>query len=72
MKDGTFYEGEFKDGEITGHGFKYFARTRNTFSGQFYMGEIEGDGVMRYSDGSTYEGQWRNNQREGIAYAHHL
>lgn len=65
MKDGTFYEGEFKDGEITGHGFKYWAVSRNTYSGQFYMGEIEGDGVMRYSDGSVYEGQWANNKREG-------
>ena len=66
MKDGSFYEGEFKDDEITGHGFKYFAHNRNTYSGQFYMGELEGSGVMRYSDGSVYEGQFMNNQREGI------
>ena len=25
MADGTYYEGEFQDGEIEGHGFKYFA-----------------------------------------------
>lgn len=67
MKDNSFYEGEFKDGEITGHGFKYWSSSRNTYSGQFYMGELEGDGVMRYLDGSVYEGQWRNNKREGLS-----
>ena len=65
MRDGSFYEGEFKDGEITGHGFKYWSSSRNTYSGQFFLGELEGDGIMRYSDGSVYEGQWQNNKREG-------
>ena len=29
MADGTYYEGEFQNGEIEGHGFKYFASNGN-------------------------------------------
>ena len=65
MADGSFYEGEFTNGEIEGHGYRFFAANRNTYSGQFHMGELHGQGVMKYGDGSAYEGEWIRNCRQG-------
>ena len=65
LGDGSFYEGEFQDGEITGHGYKYFAMTGNTYSGQLHLGALQGQGVMKYHNGDVYQGQWNQNKREG-------
>lgn len=65
MADGSFYEGQFCDGEIQGHGYRYWASTGNNYTGQFLRGELNGHGIMTYDNGGTYEGEWMNNQREG-------
>lgn len=65
MADGSYYEGEFDQGEIDGHGMRYYAVTRNFYCGEFSAGELHGQGVMNYADGSTYEGTWADNKREG-------
>jgi len=72
MGDGSYYEGEFDGGEINGHGLRYFATTGNFYSGEFCAGELHGQGVMRYADGSTHEGTWSNNKREGKLFVQHL
>lgn len=36
--DGSYYQGEFADNEIMGQGTRYFATTRNTYTGHFYYG----------------------------------
>jgi len=68
MADGGYYEGEFDRGEINGHGLRYFAATRNHYCGEFCAGELHGQGVMSYADGSTYEGTWADNKREGLHF----
>ena len=65
MADGSFYEGQFVDGEIQGHGFRRWASSRNEYTGQFVKGELNGHGIMVYGDGSHYEGEWQDNKREG-------
>ncbi len=65
MNDGSYYEGEFRDGEIEGHGFRFYASSKNTYSGKFHLGELNGQGVMKYADGSVYEGEWIRNKKEG-------
>ena len=65
MADGSYYEGEFENGEIKGHGFRYNALNGNTYSGEFLDGEFQGQGVMDYRDGSVYEGDWFRNKRQG-------
>ena len=65
MGDGSYYEGEFINGEIEGHGFRKWSTTGNTYSGQFAGGELHGHGVMTYSDGSVYEGAFLSNKKEG-------
>ena len=68
MSDGSYYEGEFDRGEINGHGLRYFATTGNFYCGEFSAGELNGEGVMTYADGSTYEGAWAHNRREGLLH----
>ncbi|XP_067826340.1 MORN repeat-containing protein 1-like isoform X2 [Heptranchias perlo] len=65
MKDGSYYEGEFVNGEIEGNGVRYWAVSGNEYSGQFMQGEIHGYGVMKYSDGAQYEGEFHYGVRTG-------
>ncbi|XP_063173558.1 MORN repeat-containing protein 1 isoform X2 [Candoia aspera] len=65
FKDGSYYEGEFADGEIVGHGLRYWASTGNTYSGQFLFGELHGHGVFHYGNGGKYEGAFSYGMREG-------
>ncbi|CAL1528059.1 unnamed protein product [Lymnaea stagnalis] len=65
MKDGTYYEGQFTDGEITGNGFKFFSSSNAKYTGQFLNGEMHGEGMMHYKDGSIYKGDWYKNRRQG-------
>uniref|UniRef100_A0A8C6BW34 MORN repeat containing 1 n=1 Tax=Monodon monoceros TaxID=40151 RepID=A0A8C6BW34_MONMO len=65
LKDGSYYEGEFVDGEITGEGCRHWALTGNTYTGQFVLGEPQGHGVMKYKAGGRYEGELSCSLREG-------
>lgn len=65
MKDGSFYEGQFDNGEISGHGYRKWASSGNQYTGQFIMGELNGQGIMEYGNGKRYEGGWANNMRQG-------
>ncbi|XP_067873266.1 MORN repeat-containing protein 1-like isoform X2 [Heterodontus francisci] len=65
MKDGSYYEGEFVNGEMEGNGFRYWASSGNEYSGQFTQGEIHGYGVKKYLDGSQYEGEFHFGARAG-------
>ncbi|XP_028920304.1 MORN repeat-containing protein 1 [Ornithorhynchus anatinus] len=48
-----------------GNGFRYWASSGNTYSGQFVFGELQGYGVMKYKDGGRYEGEFSRGLREG-------
>ncbi|XP_073759581.1 MORN repeat-containing protein 1 isoform X1 [Callorhinus ursinus] len=65
FKDGSYYEGQFVDGEITGEGCRLWASSGNTYSGQFVLGEPQGHGVMKYKAGGHYEGEFSHGLREG-------
>eukprot|EP00794_Sanderia_malayensis_P009794 gene9794-10793_t len=65
MNDGSFYEGQFVNGEMSGVGVRKWARSCNVYEGEFQRGELNGKGVMKYADGSTYEGDWVENMRQG-------
>ncbi|RUS92178.1 hypothetical protein EGW08_000031, partial [Elysia chlorotica] len=66
MKDGTYYEGQFINGEINGNGYKYFASSMAKYTGQFLNGEMHGHGIMTYLNGNVYEGQWYKNKKQGF------
>ncbi|XP_074074791.1 MORN repeat-containing protein 1 isoform X2 [Macrotis lagotis] len=65
FKDGSYYEGEFVDGEIIGKGQRYWSSSGNTYSGEFFLGELQGHGIMMYKDGGKYEGEFSHGAREG-------
>ncbi|KAM5140338.1 MORN repeat-containing protein 1 [Mantella aurantiaca] len=65
FRDGSYYEGEFIHGEITGNGLRYWATSGNFYSGEFHEGELHGHGVMHYRDGGRYEGEFVFGIREG-------
>jgi len=66
MADGSYYEGEFKDGEICGRGFKKWQKSGNTYTGSFDFGELDGEGVLDYNDiGAQYSGEFVRNIRQG-------
>uniref|UniRef100_A0A2K5WB09 MORN repeat containing 1 n=1 Tax=Macaca fascicularis TaxID=9541 RepID=A0A2K5WB09_MACFA len=68
FKDGSYYEGAFVDGEITGEGRRHWAWSGDTFSGQFVLGEPQGYGVMEYKAGGCYEGEVSHGMREGHGF----
>nr|XP_012631924.2 MORN repeat-containing protein 1 isoform X2 [Microcebus murinus] len=68
FKDGSYYEGEFVDGEIMGEGCRHWACSGNTYSGQFVLGEPQGRGVMKYKAGGYYEGEVAHGVREGQGF----
>lgn len=65
FKDGSYYEGEFKDDEINGIGTYYDSHKGTEYSGQWRMGEKHGKGLLKYSDGSHYNGEWEANVCQG-------
>ncbi|XP_072442387.1 MORN repeat-containing protein 1-like isoform X1 [Chiloscyllium punctatum] len=65
MKDGSYYEGEFANGEIEGNGIRYWASSGNEYCGQFSQGELHGFGVLKYLDGTRYEGEFHYGVRTG-------
>ena len=66
--DDGYYEGTFKDGEIEGHGYKVFGISKSTYTGQFHLGEMHGQGLMRKPNGEQYEGAWHKGKRQGMEY----
>ena len=53
LKDGTFIQGDFQKGEITGIGMKVWPGGKQTYKGNFHKGHMDGHGEMQYADGST-------------------
>ena len=66
LGDKGYYEGTFENGEIEGHGFKVFGISGASYTGQFHVGEMHGQGLMRKVNGEQYEGCWSHNSREGV------
>ena len=58
------YEGQFKNGEITGKGL-YIWKNRHTYYGDFLAGKMHGKGIYKWPDGNQYEGEYINGIKEG-------
>jgi len=68
MKDGSFYEGDFVDGEMTGKGKRTW-EDGTEYTGDFVAGEKEGFGEIVYGKRNikehSFKGHWVGNQRHG-------
>jgi hypothetical protein len=63
-KNGDTYTGSFSDDQFHGHGEYIHKESKRVFRGRYVMGHrIEG--IMKYSDGSVYEGGWYSGKRQG-------
>lgn len=56
MKDGSYIEGEFKNGEIFGKGYKYDKFRESEYTGDFLEGCYHGKGTMRSKNNFVYQG----------------
>ncbi|XP_019514003.1 PREDICTED: MORN repeat-containing protein 1 isoform X2 [Hipposideros armiger] len=74
FKDGSYYEGEFVDGEIMGEGCRHWASSGHgclvdqdgqVYRGSFHNNKRHGQGQMAFQNGDKYDGDWVRDQRQG-------
>lgn len=63
--DGSYYDGDFVDGQFQGYGVYYFANLDKIYEGEFRMNNMEGKGVEKWNDGKRYEGDFKNGKKDG-------
>jgi hypothetical protein len=72
FKNEDRYKGSFKDGRLCGYGeMRYVASIENLeggleggeYRGFWKAGKRDGKGVLKYDDGSCFEGSWKCDQR---------
>jgi hypothetical protein len=70
FSDGDRYEGNWKDGKMSGQGTFCWANSGDKYVGNWQDGKMNGQGIMYYADGSKYEGGWKDNNKhgQGICY----
>lgn len=64
-EDGSYYEGDFMDGQFQGFGKYYFADLNKYYEGEFRFGKMEGKGIETWIDGRRYEGDFKNGKKDG-------
>lgn len=74
-ENGSYYVGEFVDGELNGRGEMVYGFASQTPSAQFvqanrYVGEFanskrSGQGTFYYANGSVYKGEWQSGMKTG-------
>ena len=65
-RDGSYYEGSFNENDkFNGKGIYFWGNTKEKYDGEWFKGEMNGQGKMFYSDGSIYEGQFFYNKKQG-------
>ena len=62
--DGTKYEGQIKNNQLTGKG-TYLFPSGATYEGEIVNGLRHGYGKYKSKDGITYEGEWKDGKKEG-------
>ena len=66
-KDGSFYCGGINNNEkFNGKGKYFWKKTNEIYEGEWYNGQMCGNGKMVYSDGSIYEGNFFENKKNGL------
>ena len=66
-KDGSYYKGAINNDEkFNGKGKYFWKKTNEIYEGEWYNGQMSGNGKMIYSDGSVYEGKFLENKKNGV------
>lgn len=61
--NGDFYEGEWKNGKLNGHGICVIGKER--YNGDFANDCFEGVGTYKYKNGALYSGEWKADKWHG-------
>lgn len=75
LNNGDVYEGCFENGKRNGTGTYYFGgkeAAKATYTGNYIDHKKSGLGKMTYPDSTTYEGEWKDDKREGEQKPPHL
>jgi hypothetical protein len=62
---GDKYDGDWKNGEMYGHGAYYFGDSGNRYAGEVKNGFRDGLGKFTWADGDQYIGEFKANQMSG-------
>lgn len=64
------YEGTWKAGKKHGFARRFSPNTGDIYEGQFVEGKAHGQGVVRWANGNTWTGQWKEGNLEGAVVFH--
>ena len=64
-RDEVVYQGDVRNGKVTGWGTLTNSEGERYFEGEFVDGDFHGQGTMTFPDGDRYEGEWVKNKRSG-------
>ena len=63
--NGSWFEGQFKDGQPEGQGIWQSANAGTRYQGEFHQGLFHGQGRIEYTGGAFYQGGFKLGQRHG-------
>ena len=63
--NGEYYEGNFQNDLYEGDGVYEWPQEGRKYQGQFHLGNMEGNGVSNYNDGSIYKGHYVKGVKQG-------
>jgi hypothetical protein len=64
FKNGSWYKGDWENGDMNGDGVYYSAVYNRTDTGQFRDGYRKGSGVIKWANGDRYEGTWDDSTKK--------
>ena len=68
LKEGSYYEGYFKNKLPNGYGKLYWSATGVFYFGEFKDGKEHGMGTVRWPDGQGYTGEYRDGEPAGAGF----
>jgi len=63
---GNTYDGEMEHDMPNGFGIYKNKQHKYTYIGQFLHGKMHGIGSLTYHNDNSYEGEWKNDERDGV------
>jgi len=63
LTEGTFYEGDWSEGSMTGYGIHF--QNGDTREGNWVDGELHGKGKIKCENGDEYDGTWEHGNMHG-------
>ena len=62
----NIYSGSFQDGLFHGLGQYWYSDSGVTYVGEFKLGKLHGRGILYRKDGTSIEGTWNEDRKEGV------